>query len=527
MSTLRYAPQVISDAISELNNRQNSINSLTSQVADLTSQVNTLTGQVNTLTGDLDNVYNVIVDNTVGVVVVKENIDQYSVYCQNIITAYDNLVADKDATISTKNTLISTYEGYFSDICNNIKSMDGTVDDPIVFSKVADYVLTIPQSGSPTAYIQYLNDIYTVISANNQGITVTSGDYQNFDTNIQDIFNSYDAVITGKNNTIYSLTSTINEHEMAFGSIYTAIVNKGGTCTENDYSTYASGVNSIPTSGGGDTSVLEGYLDDIYDVISKNDVGVTVVAGDYGNFDDNTSAIISALKSQISTLQNQLSTANQTITTYQGYFADIASVITGMGGTVTDASSYSDYDSYVQTIPSGGTPVVQHGTLDWFKLPQNRNLTGMDFREVKSGKGSIVVFPENSSYLFANLGVPEYNSDGTQNEDYYDFRFYADKFDMSACTNIEGVFSNSCLDTFLPLTSNFCKTVQGDVTLDLTTFNTVDFDNFKNSIEKNTTGFKREFLLKHEHYESNVNYGGVRTLRNKGYTVTDANPEGE
>lgn len=488
MSTLRYAPQVISDAIAELNNRK----------------------------AWLDDIYEVIVNNPCSVTVVKDNYADYDTYTHDII---DNM--------STK---ITAYEGYFADIATAITTKHGVIIDSTKYEDYDSYILSIPQSGGggeDTSELEgYLNDVYTVLSQNTVSVSVTSGAYDTFDQAISDIYDAYDAIITGKDNTIYSLTSTVNTYEMDFGAIYTAIVNKGGTCTQNDYSTYAAGVNSIPTSGGS-TTTLEGYLDDIYDVISKNDVGVTVVEGAYQDYDSNTSAIISALKSQISTLQSQLSTANQTITAYQGYFADIATAITNKGGTVTDQSAYADFDDYVTGIPSGSTPVVQHGTLDWFKLPQNRNLTGMDFREITSGKGSIVVFPENSSYLFANLGVPEYNSDGTQNEDYYDFRFYADKFDMSACTNIEGVFSNSCLDTFLPLTSNFCKSVQGDVTLDLTTFNNVDFDNFKNSIEKNTTGFKREFLLKHEHYESNVNYGGVRTLRNKGYTITDANPEGE
>ena len=522
MSTLRYAPQVISDAIAELNSRQNSINSLTSQVNSLTSQVNTLTGQVNTLTGDLDSVYDVIVDNTVGVEVVKENIDQYGVYCQNIITAYDTIVADKDTTISTKNTLISTYEGYFSDICNNISSMDGTVADPIVYADIADYVLTIPQSGSPTTYIGYLNDIYTVISANNQGIAITSGDYQNFDTNIQDIFNSYDAVITGKDNTIYSLTSTVNEYEMDFGSIYTAIVNKGGTCTQNDYSTYASGVNSIPTSGGGDTSVLEGYLDDIYDVISQNDVGVTVVAGDYGNFDDNTSAIINALKSQISTLQGQLSTANQTITTYQGYLADIATSITNKGGTVTDPYAYADFDDYVTGIPSGEQTVDQ-GIIA--------------FGNFKTQINEIDAIGTNSDHDNYEMNLwgdctNMFRYMGYSNKDAAPFGSN-EKLNLSGLTNATDMFGhvtddgqgNLSIDTYLyslpALTGGIGTSYKGDLSIDLRCFDSVDMDGWKSSFPRNNTGYVREIILRSYNYEQNKEWGGVRALTNKGYKITN------
>lgn len=525
MSTLRYAPKVISDAISELNNRQNSINSLTSQVADLTSQVNTLTGQVNTLTGDLNNVYDVIVDNTVGVVVVKENIDHYGVYCQNIITAYNTIVADKDATISARNTTISTYEGYFSDICNNISSMNGTVDDPIVFSKVADYVLTIPQSGSPTAYIGYLNDIYTVISANNQGITVTSGDYQNFDTNIQDIFKSYDATITGKDNTIYSLTSTVNAYEMDFGSIYTAIVNKGGTCTQNDYSTYASGVNSIPTSGGSDTSTLEGYLDDIYDVISKNDVGVTVVEGAYQDYDTNTSAIISALKSQISTLQSQLSTANQTITTYQGYFADIATSITNKGGTVTDQSAYADFDDYVTGIPSGGQAVDQ-GIIAFGKLKSQINDFDV-FGNNNARDNHILVCTGDCENMFRHMGA-DLNGTILRSTPMYS----EVTVNLAGVTNTTNMFGhvteeNGALivDTYLgelrAIVGGFGVGYNGDLSLDLRCFESVDFDTFKNKIPNNTSGYIREFILRSYNYDQNVEWGGVAKLRQKGYTVTN------
>lgn len=418
MSTLRSAVQVISDAISELNSRQNSINSLTSQVNNLTSQVNTLTGQVNSLTGDLDNVYNVIVDNTVGVVVVKENIDQYGVYCQSIINAYNTIVADKDTTISARNTTISTYEGYFSDICNNISVMGGTVADPVVYANVADYVLTIPQSSSPTVYIGYLNDIYTVISANNQGITVTSGDYQ--------------------------------------------------------------------------------------------------------NFDDNISAIINALKSQISTLQNQLSTANQTITTYQGYFADIAAAITSKGGTVTDSTDYSSYDDYVSGIPSGGQTVDQ-GIIAFGNL--KTQIYEIDAMGTNSDHDNYEInILGDCTNMFRYMGYSNKNALPFGNNE---------KLNLSGLTNATDMFGhvtddgqgNLSIDTYLGglpnLTGGIGTSYQGDLSIDLRCFESVDFDGWKSSFPRNNTGYVRELILRSYNYEQNVNWGGVRTLTSKGYTIRD------
>ena len=55
----------------------------------------------------------------------------------------------------------------------------------------------------------------------------------------------------------------------------------------------------------------------------------------------------------------------------------------------------------------------------------------------------------------------------------------------------------------------------------------VDLDNFKDDIARNNTGYRREIILKHSDYESNVGWGGVATLTNKGYIITDAGEDEE
>lgn len=126
-------------------------------------------------------------------------------------------------------------------------------------------------------------------------------------------------------------SAEIAELEGYMADIYTAIDDKGGTCTEGVYNTYADGIRSIDTSGG-DSSEAE------------------------------LRARIAELEGQVSTLQSTvqsqsatISTLQGTITTYQSYFSDIASAITTKGGVVSDSTAYADYDTYVASIPSGGS----------------------------------------------------------------------------------------------------------------------------------------------------------------------------
>lgn len=471
MSTLRYAPQVISDAIAELNNRQNSINSLTSQVNSLTSQVNTLTGQVNSLTGDLDNVYDVIVDNTVGVVVVEENIDQYGVYCQNIIDAYDTIVANKDTIISARNTTISTYEGYFGDICDNIAVMGGTVGDPVVLANIADYVLTIPQSSSPTAYIGYLNDIYTVISANNQSVVVTSGDYQNFDDNIQDIFDSYDGEVSSLSSQVSTLTSTVNGYVSDFADIATAITAMGGTVGSGGYSDYDDYIRTIPTSA---------------------------------------------------QLQAELDAANALLAQYRGYFADIATAISSKGGTVVDQYAYADFDDYVNGIPTEGQ-IVDKGIIAFGNL--KTQILEMDVQGTDRGhSNSQINLWGDCTNLLRGMGYSDRNASPFYNGVKLNLSGLTDATDMFGHVTDDGQ-GNLSIDTylnFLPdLVGGIGTSYQGDLSIDLRCFGSIDMDSWKNSFPTNNTGYVREIILRTANYNDNVNWGGVNALRRKGYTITD------
>lgn len=471
MSTLRYAPQVISDAIAELNSRQNNINSLTSQVNSLTSQVNTLTGQVNTLTVDLDNVYDVIVDNTVGVVVVEESTDQYGVYCQNIIDAYDVIVANKDTIISARNTTISTYEGYFSDICDNIGVMGGTVPDPVVYANIADYVLTIPQSSSPSAYIGYLNDIYTVISANNQSVVITSGDYQNFDTNIQDIFDSYDGEVSGLSSQVSTLTSTVNAYVSDFADIASAITAMGGTVGSGGYSDYDDYVRTIPTSA---------------------------------------------------QLQAELDAANALLAQYRAYFSDIATSISNKGGTVVDPYAYDDFDDYINGIPTGGQTVDQ-GIIAFGNL--KTQILEIDVQGTDSAHSNAQI------NLWGDM-TNAFRGMGHSNRDSSPF-YNGVKLNLSGLTNATDMFGhvtddgqgNLSIDTYLnslpELTGGIGVNYQGDLSIDLRCFGSVDMDGWKNTIPTNNTGYVREIILRTANYNDNVNWGGVARLRAKHYTVTD------
>ena len=149
--------------------------------------------------------------------------------------------------------------------------------------------------------------------------------------------------------------------------IYDAIDDKGGTCTEGDYSTYDDGVRSISTSGGDsseEVAELEGYLADIYSAIIQQ--GGTCTENNYSTYDDGVLSIptssseaalrarIAELEGQVSTLQSTVQSQSATITTYESYYSDIATAITNKGGVVSDVTAYDQYDEYINSIPSGG-----------------------------------------------------------------------------------------------------------------------------------------------------------------------------
>ena len=268
-----------------------------------------------------------------------------------------------------------------------------------------------------------------------------------------------------------SLQNTINTYEMNFGSIYTAIVGRGGTCTENDYSTYASGVNSIPTDA---------------------------------------------------SIQAQLDAANALLTQYRGFFADIATAITNKGGTVVDSSDYSSYADYVNGIPTGGQTVDQ-GIIAFGNL--KTQILEIDSQGTDSGHSNAQInLWGDCTNMFRYMGY----------SDRYSSPFYGGvKLNLSGLTNATDMFGhvtddgqgNLSIDTYLnnlpDLTDGIGVNYQGNLSIDLRCFRSIDMDGWKNNIPTNNTGYIREIILRTENYNQNVNWGGVQRLRSKGYTVTD------
>ena len=142
--------------------------------------------------------------------------------------------------------------------------------------------------------------------------------------------------------------------------IYLAIVSRGGVCVEGDYSTYDDAILSITC----DDTVLElkGYLTDISNAILIR--GGVFDPNDYSTYDTGVLSINTA--SSIAQLQNQVAQLQAQVAQYESDFADIATAITAKGGTVSDPGAYSDFDEYINSIPSGGSSHEQElqGYLD-------------------------------------------------------------------------------------------------------------------------------------------------------------------
>lgn len=399
--------------------------------------------------------------------------------------------------------------------------------------------------GDAAAYIGYLNDIYLAIVA--RGGVCVEGDYSTYDDGVRSItcddtvlelqgyltdisnailirggvfdpsdYSTYDTGVLSINtsssiaqlqNQVAQLQAQVAQYESDFASIATAITNKGGTVSDplsySDYDTY---IASIPSGGSSHEQELQGYLDDVYGVLSNNTVGVAVTQTP-ADYDTYISSIYSAYNSTISAKDATITARNATISGYESDFASIATAITQKGGVVSDSTAYDTFDDYVLSIPN---TVVQGGKLDSIKSQiagigaktQNAHSINSSFGDVP------LVRVTDGSELFANM--PSFD-----NVDMY--------LDMSACTDCTDMFKNSPNVPVITIL-NFGNNSNADLVLDLALRDDFDLSYMAGDIKKYTTspdGTKhvRKFLVTQGAYDGNNDNGVIRTLRNKGITV--------
>lgn len=302
---------------------------------------------------------------------------------------------------------------------------------------------------------------------------------------LQESINSKDAEITSKTATISTYTGYLN-------SIGTNIVTKGGTITENEFSTYADGVLSIPVTSGSDTTELQNQINELntqVDNLTRENTTLT---------DENNT-----LTEQVSTLTGANENLSNTVDQYVIYFADIEAAIVAKGSSVTTG----DYSTYAQgvanidvTTNSGGSSSSTSSTgIEQFKT----QLTGLDFDT------NAVIKITNANSLFSGCSKLE--------------QLYGDPYlDLSNCDDVTDMFKGCSSFRSGLIIKNFGNNVQKDLILDLSECLTIDLDAFKNIIVKYTGTYIRKIILDPDSYSNNVGWGGVATLKNKGIQVVSA-----
>lgn len=434
---------------------------------------------------------------------------------------------------------ISTAVAAFNNIGKAISDMGvNTLNQPV--TNYPTLIRSIDTGSAEVAELKgYLDDIYNAIG--DKGGTCTKGDYSTYDDGVRSISTSGDESalrariaelegqvstlqstvqtqaatisslqdeVTSKTATISTLQGTITTYQSYFSDIASAITTKGGVVSDStDYASYDDYVASIPSGGGSShEQELQGYLNDVYNALAANTVGVTVTQSP-ANYDTYISSIYSAYDSTINAKDATINAKDATITTYESDFADIAAAITAKGGTVTSASAYSDFDTYIASIPN---TVVQGGKLDSIKSQiAGINAKTQNAHSINSGFGDVPLLRvTDGSELFANM--PSFDT-----VDMY--------LDMSACTDCTDMFKNSPNVPVITIL-NFGNNSNADLVLDLALRDDFDLSYLAGDIKKYTTspdGTKhvRKFLLTQAAYDSNNDGGVITTLRNKGITV--------
>lgn len=434
---------------------------------------------------------------------------------------------------------ISTAVAAFNNIGKAISDMGvNTLNQPV--TNYPTLIRSINTGSAEVAELKgYLADIYTAIA--DKGGTCTKGDYSTYDDGVRSISTSGDESalrariaelegqvstlqstvqtqaatisslqdeVTSKTATISTLQGTITTYESYYSDIATSITNKGGVVSDStDYASYDDYISSIPSGGSSShEQELEGYLDDVYTALAANTVGVTVTQSP-ANYDTYISSIYSAYDSTISAKDATITARNATISGYESDFADVATAITTKGGTVTSASAYSDFDTYVLSIP-------------------NQTIQGGDLDRIKSQIASIGAIQQNAHSINSNFNtVPLIRvTDGSNLfADMPNFEAVDMYLDMSACTDCTDMFKNS---TKVPVITilNFGNNSNADLVLDLALRDDFDLSYMAGDIKKYTTspdGTKhvRKFLVTQGAYNLNNDWGAIETLRNKGITV--------
>ena len=425
-----------SDLETQISSMQEQINSLSSQVYQLTSEKNSLSDQVDTLTS------------------------------QN--STLQESLNSKDAEITSKTDTISTYTGYLNSIGTNIVAKGGTITEGD-FSTYADGVNSIQVNGS--------SDI----------------------TELQNQINELNASIESKDAEITSKTATISTYTGYLKSVGTNIVTKGGTITEDDFSTYADGVLSIPVTSGSDTTELQNQIDNLtVQVNNLTDDNNTLTEQVTTLTDENNT-----LTEQVSTLTGANENLSNTVDQYVIYFADIENAIVAKGSSVT----HGDYSTYAQgvsnidiTTNSGGSSSSTSNIgIDQFKT----QLTGLDFDT------NDVIKITNANSLFSGCSKLE--------------QLYGDPYlDLSNCDDVTDMFKGCSSFRSGLIIKNFGNNVQKDLILDLSECHSIDLDNFKDIIAKYTGTYVRKIILDPVSYSNNVGWGGVAKLKSKGIQVVSA-----
>jgi len=435
--------------------------------------------------------------------------NDYSTYDTGILSINtSSSIAQLQNQVAQLEAKVTQYESDFADIATAITAKGGTVSDPGAYSDFDTYINSIPSgSSSHEQELQgYLDDVYGVLSNNTVGVAVTQTP-ANYDTYISDIYTAYNNTISTKDATITARNATISTYEADFADIATAITTKGGTVSDplsySDFDTY---VASIPSGSSSHEQELEGYLNDVYTALAANTVGVTVTQSP-ADYDTYISSIYSAYDSTISAKDATITARNATITAYESDFADIATAITNKGGTVTSATAYSDFDTYIASIPTSGG-------------------SGGDLDRIKSQIASIGAITQNAKSINKNFGdVPLIRvTDGSNLfADMPNFEAVDMYLDMSACTDCTDMFKNS---TKVPVITilNFGNNSNADLVLDLAVRDDFDLSYMAGDIIKYTkspdgTKHVRKFLVTQGAYDLNNDWGAIETLRNKGITV--------
>lgn len=474
ISTAVAAFNNIGEAISDMG--VNTLNQPVTNYPTLIRSIDTGSAEVAELKGYLANIYTAIGD-------------KGGTCTEGDYGTYDDGVRSISTSGGDSSKEVTELKGYLADIYSAIIQQGGTCTENS-YSTYDDGVLSIPTSSSEADLRARIAELEGQVSTlqstvQTQAATISS---------LQD-------EVTSKTATISTLQGTITTYQSYFSDIASAITTKGGVVSDStayaDYDTY---VASIPSGGGSShEQELQGYLDDVYAVLATNTVGVTVTQTP-SNYDTYISSIYSAYDSTISA-------RNATITAYESDFADIAAAITAKGGTVTSASAYSDFDTYIASIPN---TVVQGGKLDSIKSQiAGIGAKTQNAKSINSNFGDVpLVRVTDGSELFANM--PSFD-----NVDMY--------LDMSACTDCTDMFKNSPNVPVITIL-NFGNNSNADLVLDLAVRDDFDLSYMAGDIKKYTTspdGTKhvRKFLVTQAAYDSNNGWGAIKTLRNKGITV--------